>query len=276
MYKLATVFLLAVGCCANTFASAAITAPYSNDFSSIVPPADEDFSPTLNGQWSVVGEKYRNQILSTPSEEKTSTSMLQFSNLGGSPLTANDFFLSTTFIVDPATVGTDNSIGFAVLGNSANATTNSSSHYIADVFLGSGTMNFGKLRFAEIGMSTTYAMTDGSLGKVLQPNTPYTLELEGKYDENGALKMKLGLIDGLDYDTFETISIPAANVLNGNYFGFRNRASGGATSTLSVELDNLNIVAIPEPSSIGFVATSLIAGYAIGMYIRRRMPSSMV
>ena len=86
-----------------------------------------------------------------------------------------------------------------------------------------------------------------------------------------ALTLKLDLAGDNDLDSLQA-NVLAADVLTGDHFGFRDRASGGATSALTVEYDSLNIVAIPEPSSMGFVAASLIAGYAVGHYIRRRMP----
>src|SRR5262245_24939583 len=121
MHKIALFLFLAVGFCANTFASAAIMAPFSNDFSSTV----TEFSPSLQTQWGLVVDKYRNEILASPLIDKTSTSLVQFANLGGAPTSANHFSLSTTFTIT-ASVGDFNSLGYAILASTPNATTNTS------------------------------------------------------------------------------------------------------------------------------------------------------
>lgn len=263
MQNIVLAVFLAVGCCANSLVSAAITAPYGNDFSSSV----ADFAPTTNGQWALVSGKYQNVILDSLLN-KSSSSLIKFDDLGGPALTAQDFSLSTSFTISNS-VGDFNSFGFALLANNADATTNTTSFYLADIYKGGGSLN-AQLRFAEIGLTPTLTTSVFDLGKVLLLNTAYMLQVEGTYADNGDLTLGLELIDGSDVDSFET-TIPAANVLTGQHFGFRDRASGGATSALTVEYDSINITAIPEPSSIGFVATSLIAGYAAGMYMRRRM-----
>lgn len=278
MRKIALFLLLAVGCCANAYASAAITSPYSNEF------PDEgsvlNHIETLSGQWSVLPSgKYQNQILSSPLADKSSSSMLQFNDLGGLPEHAKDFSLSATFTVTNL-VGYSNSVGFAILASNADATVNSNSFYLADVFFGGeippelgGGINNASLRFEELGTNPTpwLAATMLDLGKVLSQGM-YLLQLEGTYDaNNGDLNLRLDLTGENDTSpiSFPT-TIPSANVLTGNHFGFRNRASGGLDSALTVEYDSLNITAIPEPSSIGFVAASLIGGYAAGRYWRRR------
>lgn len=264
MHKISLVFFLAVSYCAPSFASAAIMS-YSNDFAGSV----AEFSETTDGQWTLGAGVYQNEILSTASN-KTSSSLLSFGTLGGPALLANDFSLSTTFIVTNS-VADFNTLGFAFLGNSADATTNASSHYLADVYVGGGMMN-AQLRFAEIGLTPTLIPTMLDLGKVLLQNIPYLLQLDGTYANNGDLHLTLGLTGDNDFDVFQT-SINAANVLTGNHFGYRDRASGGANSTLTVEYDSLGVTAIPEPLSIGYLAASLIGGYVIGMYIRHRMAS---
>lgn len=266
MHKISLFFFLAVGICANSIATAAIVVPYSNDFSTSV----ADLSSTLEGQWSLASGTYKNEILATASN-KSSSSLLQFSDLGGSPSTAKDFSLRTTFTIT-SSVGDFNSLGFAILSNNADATTNSSSLYLADIFKGGGTLA-AQLRFAEIGLTPTLTTTVFDMGKILLQGVPYVLQLDGNYADNGDLNLKLELIDNNDVSSFQT-TIPSANVLTGNYFGLRDRASGGVTSALTVEYDSLNITAIPEPSSIGFVAASLLGGYAIGRYWHRRQKNN--
>lgn len=263
MHKITLFFLLAAGCCAHTFASAAIMSPYANDFST----SAADFSPTLSGQWSLVSGQYQNEILAG-ALNKTSSSMLMFSDLGGSPSTAKDFSLSTTFTITN-TVGDFNSLGYAILANTADATTNANSFYLADVFVGGGAMN-AELRFAEIGSAPNLATTMFNLNKVLLQNVPYLLSLQGIYDLSNNLNLTLALSGDNDFDSFQT-TIPVANLLTGNHFGFRDRAPG-ETSALTVQYDSLNVAAIPEPSSFAFVAASLIGGYALGYYWRKRHP----
>jgi len=264
MHNLTLFFFLAVGCCANTFASAAIVAPYSNDFSASV----ADFSPTLSGQWSLISGKYQNQIIADmiPGNE-SSSSTRQFLGLGGSPFTAKDFSLSTVFTITNS-VGDFNSLGYAILANNADATTNANSFYLADVYVGGGAFN-AQMRFAEIGVAPTLATTMFNLNKVLLQGIPYLLQVEGKYAANGDLNLKLELTGDNDYDFLQLPPIPAINVLAGDYFGYRDR-TGTTTSSLTVEYDSLNVTAIPEPSAIGLVAASLLGGYAIGRYWRRR------
>jgi hypothetical protein len=94
MHKVILYLFLAVSCCTNTIATAAITLPYSNDFSTSV----ADFTPKQSGQWLHVLGKYQNEILAT-APNKSSSSMFQSSDLGGSPLTAKDFTISATFTI---------------------------------------------------------------------------------------------------------------------------------------------------------------------------------
>lgn len=268
MHKITLFLFLAVGSCANTFASAAIMAPFSNDFSSTA----AEFSPSLQTQWGLVANKYRNEILASPGADKTSTSLVQFANLGGSPLTANGFSLHSTFTITNS-VGDFNSLGFALLASTPNATTNTNPFYVADLYVGGVTEN-AKLRLAEISTDLTPGLptTMLDLGKVLTQGISYQLQLNGTYAANGDLNLQLELIGDNDIDSLQA-TVLAADVLTGDHFGFRDRASGGATSALTVEYDSLSVAAIPEPSSIGFVASSLIAGYAIGRYVRRKMTS---
>lgn len=276
MHKLSLVFLLAVGCCANTFASAAIMAPFNSDFSSTIDPNPvAKFSPTLSGQWDIVANKYRNIIPANTS----SSSTLDFSNLGG--LNTTDFLLSTTFsfsgsVSDSGT----NSIGFAVLSSSANATTSASnSFYLADVSLG-GPIKNAQLRLTKMeNLFSTSLTEDIDLQTVLEAGKLYLLQLAGEYSNAGNLKLTLSLRDeSLIGDNLigSTNANIVPTVFTGTNFGLRNRATGGPLSALTVDFDSVNVVAIPEPSSVGFVAVSLIAGYGIGWYVRRRMASPMI
>jgi hypothetical protein len=249
-------------------ATAAITSPYFNDY------ADEAsvvlYTETTSDQWAVLPSgKYQNQIAADLiSSNESSSSMLEFTDLGGSPATAQDFIFSTTFTITKST-GSFNTVGFALLGNSPNATTNASSHYLADVYVGGSLMN-AQLRFAEIGPLPKLTTTMLDLGKILMEDTPYLLQVEGKYAGNGDLNLKLELTGNNVTDIYAIPQpIPANEVLQGNYFGYRNR-TGSTTSDLTVEYDTLNITAIPEPSSIGIVAASLLGGYALGRYWRSR------
>jgi hypothetical protein len=272
MHKLTLYFLFALGCCANTLLAAPITSPFFNDFgdaSSVL-----NHTATASGQWSVLPSgKYQNEIIADMiSNNESSSSMLEFTDLGGSPATAKDFVFSTVFTITKST-GSFNTVGFAILGNSANATTNASSHYLADVYVGGSLMN-AQLRFAEIGPMPKLTTTMFDLEKILMEDIPYLLQVEGKYADNGDLKLKLELSGDNDYDFYTIDAIPANDVLQGKFFGYRDR-TGNATSELTVEFDTLNITAIPEPSSLGIVAASLIGSYAIGRYWRRRQPKSV-
>lgn len=198
--------------------------------------------------------------------------MLQFSDLGGSPLTAKSFSLSTVFKVTE-TLGDFNTLGFAFLANNADATTNANKFYLADVYVGGLTMD-AQLRFDEIGPAPTMATTMFNLNKVLMKNIDYLLKLEGKYAPNGDLNLKLELTGDNDYDFLQLPAIPMSNVLAGNYFGFRDR-TGTLSGVKTVEYDNLSIVAIPEPASFAFVAVSLIGGYALGRYWRSRQTNQL-
>lgn len=263
MHKLTLFIFFAVGCCASTFTAAAIV-PYSNDFSL----SAADFSPTLSSQWSLNSGKYQNEILvDLDPNNNTSSSTRQFAGLGGSPSSANDFSLSTVFTVTNS-VGDFNSAGYALLANNFDATATGTSFYLADVFVGGGTM-MSQLRFAQSGPAPTLATTMFNLNKTLTPGIPYTLQVQGIYAVNGDLNLKLELTGDGDYDFLELPPIPASNVLEGDYFGYRDR-TGSLTSALTVQYDSFSIAAIPEPSAIGFVAASLIGGYALGRYWRRR------
>jgi hypothetical protein len=267
MHRLTLFLFLAVGCCAPTLSFAAITSPYSNLF--FDPSSVSNHTATQATQWSVLpAGKYQNEILAN-APNKSSSSMVFFNDLGGSPFTAKDFSLSTTFTITNS-INDFNSLGFAVLANNPDATTNTNPFYLADLFIGGGSNN-AQLRFAEISTDPTpgLATTMLNLQKILQLNIPYSLQLTGNYESDGDLNLTLELSGDNDFDSFQA-HINNADVLTGNYFGYRDRASGGANSALTVEYDSLNISAIPEPSSIGFVAASLIGGYALGRYWRRR------
>lgn len=111
------------------------------------------------------------------------------------------------------------------------------------------------------------------LGKVLLQSVPSLLQVESTTADTGNLEFKIELPSDHDTASLET-NIPAANVLLGNHFGTHDVALGAKSSAVTAEYESLNVSAIPEPSSIGIVTASLLGGYAIGRFWRRRQAKS--
>ncbi len=254
MSKTTLIIFLLTGLCAPCLATAAITAPYANDFSA----SASAFAATSSSEWTLGLGVYQNTV----PNNATSTATLEFSNLGGANL--NDFLIATTFTITNSTSSV-NSLGFLALGESPDATDTSKKYYLADVFAD------GRLRLQQMGFPNPLLNIESPGVPALAANVPYLLELDGAYNQVGDLLLSLSLT-GNSVNRTISFPIPAADVLAGNYFGYRNRATGGnANDNLTLQFDSVNVTAIPEPTAIGFVVTSLITGFALGTYWRRRL-----
>jgi hypothetical protein len=222
-----------------------ITMPYTNDFSSSV----ADFH-AAGGTWTLntTTGLYTNTITSI---NTAGTALLQVTNLGGS--SQQDFTLSTKFIVN-SSGGANTTVGMAALGS----TNTGGTFYLADVQLG------GNLRLYRIDPNDS--LSESSHGFTFAADVPWWLILEGTYAPGGDLTLKLTLTDGDTQTKAIDATIASANVLDGQYFGLRNR-TGGAGSTLNVSFDELTIV--PEPASLSLLA----AGVGLLLLFGRRRRS---
>jgi hypothetical protein len=182
--------------------------------------------------------------------------MVQASNLGGPSLTASDWTMSTTLVVNnsPTTTST---YGFAALGVDSNSTDASGGYYLADVGFTSG----GLIRLFRINANAQLA--SAPLASPLVTGTEYTLTLIGDYQPNGDLLMTFSILGG-SLNQSVSATVPQASVLTGNWFGYRNRSTG-TNAVMNATFDNFSIVpnAIPEPSTWAAAGMVLAAaGYS--------------
>lgn len=227
-------------------AHGSVITPYVNDFSTSV----GDFTATTGAQWTLTGTgTYKNR---TTSADLAMSSVVDVSDLGGPAATADDFTLTTSFIIR-SYVGANTTFGFAALGNS----TALSSFYLADV-QGNGTM-----RLYRINSGGNTALTSTTFaGGTLQTGVEYTLTLDGTYNDLGDLTLDL-LLSSPTLSTSINSTLLAANVYQGRYFGLRDRSSG-AGSRLDVDFLGLSIV--PEPATLALLGL----GAAATVALRRR------
>lgn len=228
--------------------------PYFNDFSSSV----ADFTEQTDARWTLNNGKYVNSYTGTDSQ---SSAMVQLTNLGGSSLTANDWTMSTSFIVNntPTTAST---YGFAALGVDSNSTDATGGYYLADVGFTSG----GLIRLFRI--NTNAQLASAPLASPLVTGTEYTLTLVGDYQANGDLLMTFSILGGA-LNQSVSATVLQANVLTGDWFGYRNRATG-TNMTINASFDNFSVTSpIPEPGTTAALGMFLLGG-GYAFYRRRK------
>lgn len=228
-------------------AHAAVTLPYSNDFST----DDGEFTETTDSQWIETGGFYQNTIVNTGGSAATV--------LVTRPASQN-FVMQSRFNV--TAVSPSVSFGFAALGTGAatNGSTAGVNFYLADVGT-SGTIRI--LRFNGTGNLTVVDDTSATgdvLGGLSLTET-YDLTLTGTYSGTD-LVLSFTVSDGTNTRTVTSGVITDA--LTGNNFGYRTR--NNQTGTYTVNSDYFTM-AVPEPSSV------LLLGAAAGLGLMRRRRS---
>lgn len=227
-------------------AHAAVSLPYSNDFST----DDGQFTESTDAQWIESGGFYQNSI--TNSNPSASTVVVTRG-------ATENFVMQSRFNVTTMTASV--SFGFAALGTGA-ATTGANAavnFYLADVG-SSGTIRI--LRFNGTGNAVVVddtAGTGGTLG-VLTTGETYDLTLTGTYSGTD-LVLSFTVSDGTNTRT--VTSAPISSPLAGSNFGYRNRNNN--TGDYVVNSDYFTM-AVPEPSSVLLLG----AAAGLGLMCRRR------
>jgi hypothetical protein len=228
----ALLFVLA----APALPAAVVTFPYINDFSSSI----ADFDAT-GGTWIL--NTTAGTITNTINTADTSSSFVVQIPKFLSPQTGGMFRLQTSFNLN-SLAGTTTTVGFAALGN----TPALGIHYLADV----QALNNGTLRLFRINPNSQLAGAPWGGGNLIA-GVDYTLTLTGTYASNGNLNLLLSLTDGITTGSINS-TVLAANVIQGENFGFRDRSSG-AGSNLNIDFSYLSIT--PEPSRPLLLAAAL-------------------
>lgn len=233
----------------GTLATAAVSVPFStnlNDEASI-----SEFIST-GGAWSIQNGKYRNALgASTPSSSTVRvTSGLE-----------QGFQLSTTYTLVSRGGNVSNTyIGLAALAPNADATTATAStpYLLADV-VSDGTL---RLILVNGGSNPSLGTATAPTGTITTGGT-YTLTLTGIY-ATGGLDLTFSLTSN-GVTTTTTGRLEGSAVPTGEYFGFRNRSGGGATS-ITADFHDISLNAIPEPGATAL----LLLGGAAALVRRRR------
>ena len=243
--------MLALGAMAPRGADAAVVSfPYFNDFSSSV----ADFATGGGGSWGLnIGAGIYSNIIGT--SETVGSRTVQLPKFAA-PQNGGMFRMETRFMLNSFSSATT-TVGFGALGSNSNLA-GTGSFYLADIQLG---QSGGTLRLFRINVGgTNVALGSATLGgAALALDTAYDLVLTGVYAPNGNLTLSIALAGGGKSGS-HSATILAANVLQGENFGFRNRTAGG---TLGVDFDFFAIT--PEP---GRALLLLLGG--IGLLARRR------
>jgi len=236
---------------AATFA--AVSAPYSNDFSTSV----ADFTQNGSG-WSLdtVNGRYISAIAAT---NTTVSSTVQATGISAG------FSVSTTFTITSNTNGTHatngstvyNTIGFGALGNQANMTSGGN-YYLADV------ATDGSLRILKLTNGASDGGPSVTGAGALTVGTNYTLTLTGIPTTGTGYNLVLTLFNSTG-GVISTVSSNVAAGPTGDYFGLRDRTNGN-NAALTTSFDNFTINAVPEPSSL-LLGSLALAGAVI---LRRR------
>ncbi|HTS19550.1 MAG TPA: PEP-CTERM sorting domain-containing protein [Verrucomicrobiae bacterium] len=283
VYSIAA-FLAVMGWAATGF-SAAVTAPYSQNFDSGTAPNWAAGQQTATGggytnTWSVPvtagNGVYQDYVYGGPSDTEYAYSALSVSNLGGAPATASSFSESTSFEVAGTNVAASAfsmNAGLAALG-SANTfgRYTSSLYYMGQIEVGQGSGNAtpaGTMwlqSFPTSGSGGVNLTTTSVFNAAIALNTPYTMTLSGTYDASGDLTLLFSVSNGA---TTTSISdqIAAASVLTGDYFGYRDSAANGGGT---LQFDNYALSVVPEPSTLALVG---LAGGLIALISRKRKAS---
>lgn len=233
----------AMAALAASTGQAAVIVPYVNDFSTSV----ADFTETTDAQWTLNTTTGLYTNSSTQTTTATSAVVLA-SELGGPAALASDFTMTSVFT--PSSMGADNTtIGMAALGTTASL----SAFYLGDV------QRRGNMRLFRVNPNSSLK-EEFWPGGALVMGTTYTMTLTGTYGATGDLTLALTLAGGGYSHTITSNTIAAANVLQGQYFGLRDRTDnpGGLTTAF----DSFSLT--PEPATFALLGLG-----ALGILRRR-------
>lgn len=224
-------------------ASAAVTLPYTNDFSSSV----ADFT-TENGTWTLDSGFYVNTV---GGGGVRSSAALDVTGIGGA--TPQDFTLSTTFSVTGASLNgaAADSVGFALFGDSVS---NADSNYLLVDWA-----TDSRLRIRNLGANQDTVDSFKTTSFTLTNSTIWTMTADFVYSGSN-LVVTLGITDG-GANTDSLVSTPFNTVTTGldsSIVAFTNREGPGTSGAFTASFDNLSITAVPEPGAVSlFVIGSL-------------------
>ncbi|WP_309380228.1 hypothetical protein [Cerasicoccus frondis] len=229
-----------------TSASAAVTLPYFNDFSSDV----SDF--TTSGTWALSSGDYVNTL--TSAGTRTSAALDVTGVGGGAP---QDFTITTNFTVTSG-INTD-SFGLALFGDSVNSPT---TNYLIIDFNAVNTLRIRNLGTAQ----DTVRVEQNDTGVTFANGELYTFTAD--FDYTGTdLVVSLTVAGNGGSGTIVTPSFDTITTgLNTSIVAYTNRTEPG-DSDMSVAYGDLSIAAIPEVSTYGLLVGILGLGVAV---IKRR------
>jgi hypothetical protein len=277
-HLLAATFISAALALAANSAFAAVTAPYSQDFSG----GASDFTPaslttgSSSAVWNAASGTYTTTITRVSGASFYDYSSVQASNLPlGSP--ANSGFEVSTLLENMSIGDTSANVtdGLRFLADTTNSNTNA---YAVDVNLG---LNAGRVRLVRWTSGSSKVYPDATQANQLLINNfhvgdPYKLDVFGSYNSAGLLDLQVQITDmnhptdlagfGLPLTDFTHTGVNGeygSSPSTGTYFGYLLSTSSGTNTTISSTFDNFTI-ATPEPGSLGLLA---VAGLAL---IRRR------
>lgn len=243
-------------------ASAAVVAPYSNDFTS----SASDFTlSTAGGGWTLDTAGTGTIGHSDNTAGTSFTAAVQVTNLGGPVASASDFTVSGVYIADTAS-GTSSYVSIVALAGQASFPSKSSQYLVEHmVAVSSGNPSFRLVKDAET--SEVLGSAGGSSSELRDMfDVPIRVTLSGTYVDTNSdgIKDSLDLVatwTRLDTDVLlATITVQDTSPYAGQYFGIRD--SNANSATMTVAWDSFSVV--PEPAG---AVSLLVLG---GMLLRRR------
>jgi hypothetical protein len=208
----------------TTLSHAAVSLPYSNDFTTAVP----EFTAS-NSDWSLDTSGSGTYDVNVAASERQ-FSTLQATGIGGSAPT--DFTIVAEFSVSKSTQAND-AWGFALLGNGTTPGT-----YILADYDGSDKLRILSIRAGANGAEVNKQKSGSTVAFNL--GVTYTLTLTGTYDASNNLTVSLIVTDGESTDFITAASFPTNALYNTNRVALTSRGGAGGSGT-TAEFDDLAI-----------------------------------
>lgn len=261
-------FLLAAGMAsalafgASSAASAAVTAPFSEDFDDGAAPDFSNFryrSETAS-TWTLTGGAYHHES-ETPGtgQQQFATAVVQANNLDAP---SNFLIHVTAHVTDVSSTSTNSIAKIGLIGLAKNANggqwNNDSLYYAGEVVVGGSDANQAvgdlHIRRGRGNNSAQTLVTDISVPS-FSIDDPIEMTLAGIYDTDGNLELTFTVSQTSGtITTSASIStvIAAADVYTGKYFGIRDYTDNNRN--LAVTYDNFTLSnVVPEPASLALI-----------------------
>jgi hypothetical protein len=241
-------------------ASAAVTVPYVNNFSTSV----SDFTENTDAQWTLnTSAGVYNNTYTAVNTTVVSTSSVQTASLAG----ASPFTLSTSFRLnsfDNTQVNRSIAIGMGLLaGNATFSGGATNPYYQVSIVAGSaltGDDAPGMMRIVKVDAATTFLKTGSLVAGPLSTNVWYDMTVVGTYNPSGDLILSFTVTNtSTPTQTLTLTTDPLTSPLDGQHFGYRQRVRNA-----DVNVDFNEFALIPEPASLGLLGLGGL------MMLRRR------